>query len=282
MQMYKGKLQLKLAQPLNVAEGRSHVMLPISSFSEVDLGKSKLELVLAKLANQWESSRCLIFGADICIWWGHAWGEARMIQPTGVDEKESNQAWLSLSTTTPVTKPYRSCFGALYLAQSIRSAIALALTKLPDMNPCRAWFEESYSACACYTRKVCKRILRWTPFFAEPILLLAPEAKGPKNRRLCFPTFLRKTSQDMMKQEMRAIYRSYVSGAWSRPRSPNYLHGWAKIFSILARSAPGNMIYKRSTEVQIHCSRCLLEKSPSGVHRCWLLALANMSKKIKI
>ena len=37
----KGKLQLKLAQPLNVAEGRSNVMLPISSFSEVDLGKSK-------------------------------------------------------------------------------------------------------------------------------------------------------------------------------------------------------------------------------------------------
>ena len=46
-----GKLQLKLAQPLNVAEGKSNIMWPISSFSEADLGKS-LVLVLAKLGKQ--------------------------------------------------------------------------------------------------------------------------------------------------------------------------------------------------------------------------------------
>ena len=104
----KGKLQLKLAQPLKVAEGRSNVMLPIKqppgqhpaqhpdtgqwqTWSGAPRTNQSLELILAKLANQYKSSRCLIFETDICIWWGHAWGKAQMIQSTGVDEKESNQ-----------------------------------------------------------------------------------------------------------------------------------------------------------------------------------------------
>ena len=102
------------------------------------------------------------------------------------------------------------------------------------------------------------------------ILLHAPEAKGPKNRRLCFPQVLHKTSQDMMKQEMRAMQFIICFGDMFQAMLPKFLRDWAKIFSNLVRSAPDNMIYKRSTEVQIHCSRCLLETSPLGVHLCWL------------
>ena len=91
--MHKTEASIQVGTAFACCRGqiKCNVALPINSFSEAELGKSKFGGRFRSLLNQWGRSRCLIFEAGICVWWGHAWGKARMMQSTGMDEKESNQ-----------------------------------------------------------------------------------------------------------------------------------------------------------------------------------------------